>query len=68
MRKIIGSLMGQRGKTLQIWNEKTVNDLHLRALLFGADNWNATDFLLLAAIASDCPLMGGDAVFKAHSL
>lgn len=49
-------------------NEQDVNALLLETIAIGIDTFTETQITALWAIASQCPLAGGDAVFKARSL
>ncbi len=49
-------------------NEKTVNDIYLATIGKDVDGFSATQAADLFAIANQCPMVGGNAVFKARSL
>ena len=49
-------------------NEKVVNTIYLTTVAKGNTNFTATQSSQLWSIASQCPLEGGSAVFKARSL
>ena len=49
-------------------NEKTVNDIYLSTVGKDVDVFTATQASDLFDIASQCPMLGGNAVFKARSL
>ncbi|MCO6492506.1 MAG: hypothetical protein J5I98_29080 [Phaeodactylibacter sp.] len=49
-------------------NEQEVNALFLETVAVGIDSFTETQTTDLWAIANQCPLSGGDAVFKARSL
>ncbi|MBV6405301.1 MAG: hypothetical protein GFGODING_02068 [Flavobacteriales bacterium] len=49
-------------------NEKTVNDIYLATIGKDIDGFTTTQANDLFAIASQCPMLGGNAVFKARSL
>ncbi|MCB0581204.1 MAG: hypothetical protein KDD10_18075 [Phaeodactylibacter sp.] len=48
--------------------EQDVNALFLETVAIGTDTFTETQITALLAIADQCPLAGGDAVFKARSL
>ena len=49
-------------------NEQDVNSLFLETVAIGIDTFTEAQITELWAIANQCPLAGGDAVFKARSL
>ncbi|MCO6490121.1 MAG: T9SS type A sorting domain-containing protein, partial [Phaeodactylibacter sp.] len=49
-------------------NEQDVNTLFLETVSIGVDTFTETQITELWAIANQCPLSGGDAVFRARSL
>ncbi|MBV6405229.1 MAG: hypothetical protein GFGODING_01996 [Flavobacteriales bacterium] len=49
-------------------NEKTVNAIYLATIGKDVDDFTATQASALFAIASQCPMLGGNSVFKARSL
>ena len=49
-------------------NEQDVNSLFLETVAIGIDTFTEAQITELWAIADQCPLAGGDAVFKARSL
>ncbi|MCO6490055.1 MAG: T9SS type A sorting domain-containing protein [Phaeodactylibacter sp.] len=49
-------------------NEQDVNSLFLETVAMGIDTFTEAQITELWAIADQCPLAGGDAVFKARSL
>ncbi|MBV6405235.1 MAG: hypothetical protein GFGODING_02002 [Flavobacteriales bacterium] len=49
-------------------NEKTVNAIYLATIGKDVDGFTTTQANDLFAIASQCPMLGGNAVFKARSL
>ncbi|TAK42057.1 MAG: T9SS type A sorting domain-containing protein [Saprospiraceae bacterium] len=49
-------------------NEKTANDIWLRTVALGIDTLTQEQFDLLDTIVWQCPLMGGNAVYKARTL
>jgi hypothetical protein len=49
-------------------NEKTVNEIYLRTFAKGIYDFDATQLANLTAIAEQCPLEGGNAVFRARGM
>jgi hypothetical protein len=49
-------------------NEKIANDIYLRTIVQGIDTFTQTQFELLDAIVWQCPLRGGNAVYKARGM
>ena len=49
-------------------NEKTVNEIYLRTVAQDVDDFSAADAGLLFDIANQCPMVGGNAVYRARSL
>ncbi|MBL7965323.1 MAG: hypothetical protein JNM31_15915 [Flavobacteriales bacterium] len=49
-------------------NEKTVNDIYLATVGKDLDSFSSDQTSVLFAIANQCPMLGGNAVFKARSL
>lgn len=49
-------------------NEQNVNNLFLETVAIGIDTFTETQITALWTLANQCPLSGGDAVFKARSL
>ncbi|MBV6405675.1 MAG: T9SS type A sorting domain-containing protein [Flavobacteriales bacterium] len=49
-------------------NEKTVNDIYLAIVGKDVDSFSSDQTIALFDIASQCPMLGGNSVFKARSL
>jgi len=50
------------------WNQKEVNKIFINTLAQGVATFTEAQYSTLASIATQCPLTGGSAVFKARSL
>ena len=49
-------------------NEKTVNSIYLQTVAVGNNTFSASQLVSLQAIAAQCPLSGGEAVFRARDI
>ncbi|NUQ23770.1 MAG: T9SS type A sorting domain-containing protein [Saprospiraceae bacterium] len=49
-------------------NEKAINDIYLRTIAKGINNFTPTQDSIISSIAAYCPFYGGEAVMKARSL
>jgi len=54
--------------TVQDENETVVNDIYYKTIAKGNYNFDATELSRITSIASQCPISGGNAVFRARSL